>query len=197
MKTTIKSLASVAIIALSLAANITVSNAKNQIVNNKKVISYHPNQINVRGDIEVLIVQTTKGKPRYENNGSADVTIKQVGNRLYISPKKGEAGARITLYINELYRIDAAEGAVVKTSNKLAVPCLQIFLKDTAQAEVEATTNSLYTVIKDRADLVLKGSTAAHVLAMDKLCSVKMESFVADKTEFNNTANAIELAATR
>ena len=60
---------------------------------------------------------------------------------------------------------------------------IQIFVKDRAKVDVNAQIESLYTAIKNGAELKLQGHANSHVLTMDNLPKITLENFSAIKTE--------------
>ena len=182
MKTLVKTLfASIfAVIILSCSAFTTAAVYK-PISPNETIIPMDFNKIVVRGNVRVELVQSTRQSVAiYNEIGNRNTTIMQKGDKLLITSSEDEP-ANIIVYVKNLQRIDAANTAVVTTRGKFSTYALQVFLKDSARAYVNAETSSLYTVIKDRADLKLKGSSDDHTLAKSKAAKLNVDHFAALK----------------
>ena len=157
------------------AAVKTISASAVEVSSIKKVI--------VTGNVEVTLVQAPKSKTLYKKENDAYVHVKQVGSSLFIDTKNSTENAKITVYVDEIYRVDASGNAVVETKDALKLDYLQIFLKDNAKADINSTTTGLYTSLIGASELRLQGSTGTHVVAMDRLSKITMERFSAIKTE--------------
>lgn len=148
---------------------------------NETIVPMDFNKIVVRGNARVELVQSARQSVAiYNELGNRNTTIRQKGDKLLITSNEDEP-ANIIVYIKTLQRIDAANTAVVITRGKFSSYALQVFLKDSARAYVNAKTSSLYTVIKDRADLELKGSSEDHTLAKSKAAKLNVDQFAALK----------------
>ncbi|MDR6783728.1 GIN domain-containing protein [Pedobacter africanus] len=138
-------------------------------------------KIVIRGNARVELIQSnTQNVVTYEDASSSHTSITQKGDKLLIN-SDGVEPANIVVYVRNLQRIDAANTVVVSTRGKFSLAVLQVFLKDSAIAYVNAETESLYTVIKDRSDLKLKGSSADHTLAISKIAKLDIDQFTALK----------------
>jgi hypothetical protein len=184
MKTSIKSLIATALMTVVVSTSTvyaytpvvkTVSANAVDVSSIKKVI--------VTGNVEVTLVQSPKSKTLYKKENDAYVHVKQVGSSLLIDTKNSTENAKITVYVDEIYRVDASGNAVVETKDALKLDYLQIFLKDNAKADINSVTTGLYTSLIGASELRLQGSTATHVVAMDRLSKITMERFSAVKTE--------------
>lgn len=153
----------------------TISASTADVSSIKKVI--------ISGNVEVTLVQSPKSKTLYKNDNNAYVQVKQVGNSLVVGTKNSTETAKITVYVDQIYRVDASGNAVVQASDALNLEYLQIFLKDNAKADINSTTLGLYTSLIGSSELKLQGTTGNHVIAMDALSKITMEKFSATKTE--------------
>ncbi|MCX2479759.1 DUF2807 domain-containing protein [Pedobacter sp. MC2016-15] len=136
----------------------------------------------VTGNTKVILIQS---KTEYVTMDSTDlkkVNVKQIGNALSISSDERKPVV-VTVYVNNPYRIDASGKAEVKTAGKFDLVNLQVMLKDEASAKVKATTGSLYTVINDRANLQLIGSTGKHIYEMADVAKMDTAKFAATQSE--------------
>lgn len=197
MKTSIKTLFATGLIALAISTSTVYANGSSpKMISADAVEIASIQKIIVTGNVYVNIVQAPKSKVLYQNENNAEVIVKKTSNSLTIDGSNSTNTAEITVYVDNIYRIDASGSAMVQTKGDFNVKNLQVFVKDHAKVEVNAQTESLYTVIKDSAELKLQGHADSHVLTMDKLSKVTLENFSATKTEKNN-ADTTALAAIR
>ena len=178
MKTSIKSLFTTGLIALVMSTSVAYANVTD--------ISFIQ-KIIVTGNVQVTIVQSPKSKILFENENDVNVIVKKTNNSLIIDGSNLIKTAEITIYVDDIYRIEASGNAMVRTKGDFSVKNLQIFVKDRAKVDVNAQTESLYTAIKNGAELKLQGHADFHVLTMDKLSKITLENFSAIKTEKNDT----------
>lgn len=197
MKTSIKTLFATGLIALAISNSTAYANGSSpRMVSATAVEIAAIQKIIVTGNVYVNIVQAPKSKVLYENENNAEVIVKKTANSITIDGTNSTNTAEITVYVDNIYRIDASGNAMVQTKGAFNVKHLQVFVKDNAKVEVNAKTESLYTVIKDSAELKLQGHSDSHVLTMDKLSKITLENFSATKTE-KNTSDATALAVAR
>lgn len=190
MKTSIKTLFATGLIALAISTSTVYANANGpapKMISAGAVDIASIQKIIVTGNVYVNIVQAPKSKVLYENENNADVIVKKTLNSIVINGNNTNKTAEITVYVDNIYRIDASGNAMVQTKGAFNLKNLQVFVKDRAVVEVNAQTESLYTVVKDRAELKLKGHSDSHVLTMDKLSKITLENFTAYKTEKINS----------
>jgi hypothetical protein len=185
MKTSIKTLFATALSALFLSATAFTTFA-NDSVGTKKVpaTNMNVNMVVVSGPVDVYLIQSDHENIRIVSTHDAEpaLSIKKKGAKLLI---EGADNERVTMYVylKDLRRIDASEQSTVRTQGDFNLDALQILLKDDARANVNVTTKSLYTELKDQSALKLSGATASHHLKKGSLAKIKMHEFNADKTE--------------
>lgn len=136
----------------------------------------------VTGNTKVLLVQSTKEYVTMDADDLEKVKVTQIGNALTISSSEGTPVV-VTVYVKNPYRIDASGKADVKTVGNFDLTYLQVMLKDDAKAKVKATTESLYTIINDRANLQLIGTSGKHIYEMADIAKMNTEKFAAVQTE--------------
>jgi len=196
MKTSINTLTKSILAAIVLSSAIFSTSAMADEKQPTKV--YAPKnvtQVSVNGNVEITLVQGSKEGISYNDDNTGKVKVTQEGYALKISSVDDEV-AKITLYVNNIYRVKASGDAVVKTEGKLALKYLQVFLKENAVAEINSDTESLYTVIEDNADLKLSGATEKHTLVMSKTPKLNLDRFAALTTEVSNPdTNALQTVA--
>ncbi|MBB6238264.1 hypothetical protein HDC90_002896 [Pedobacter sp. AK013] len=186
MKNSIKTFAKSLLAAIVLSTSIFSTGAMAGEKQPTKVSApKNVNQVIVSGNVEVTLIQREKEGISYNNDNTGKVKVMQDGYALKISSEDKEV-AKITLYVNNIYRVKASDQAVVKTQGKLDVKYLQVFLKGNAVAEINSDTKSLYTVIENNADLKLSGATEKHTLVMGRTPKLNLDRFAALTTEISN-----------
>ncbi|MEH3112308.1 GIN domain-containing protein [Pedobacter terrae] len=182
MKTSIKTL----ITLLCAATTLTVIHpnnlraAENNSMIFQKIQDFR--KIVIRGNIEVTLVQQPKIGISYTNDNQGKVKVTQQGEVLNIINADTEK-CKLIVYISDIYRIEANENAIVKTEARLSTKFLQIILKDNAIADIETSSEGLYTEILDNSTLKLKGNTNHHALVMGKAPSLIIDGFASVQTE--------------
>lgn len=151
------------------------------------------NKVVITGNVNVELVQAEKQKVViYEDYNKATTSVKQKGDKLFINSEEAEP-INIVVYVKDLQRIDASNTVSVITRGRFSASVLQVFLKDKARAFVNGEIGSLYTLIKDKSELKLKGTSKDHVSVKGKVATLKTEQFAALKT--TNSSDDSELLA--
>ena len=171
---------SMAIVLLASVFSLTASAAT--IAIEREAVNPDIKKVIVTGNTKVLLVQNTKEYVTVDAVDLDKVSLKQVGNTLTINSTESNP-VTVTVYVKDLYRIDASDKASVNTSGNFNLTNLQIMLKDDAKARVKATTESLYTVIDGHANLELIGTSANHISKMAGIATIDTDKFAAVKTE--------------
>ncbi|SDC30146.1 GIN domain-containing protein [Pedobacter soli] len=190
MKTSIKTLIATTLTALVLSSALfttTVSATEKEPEKNIKIADFK--RISVKGNVELTIVQKGTFGISYNDDNYGAAKVVQDGDALKITSMSTEK-TRLTVVVNDIYRIEASENAVVKTDGKLSTKYLQIFLKGNAHADINTSSEGLYTVIADDADLKLSGSTDNHTLVMGKSQKLTIDKFAALKTNISSVETA-------
>ncbi|WP_443939569.1 GIN domain-containing protein [Pedobacter sp. MW01-1-1] len=190
MKTSIKTFiaSSLTAIILSTTSFVGKAHASDQIIKSKKE-QLSTKKVVLKGNVEVLLVQSKTENVSYAEDNIGIVKATKKGDILTIS-STGKNVAKVIVYVNDIYRIDASENAVIKTDGELKTKYLQIILKDKAVAEINTASESLYTVIKGNAELILRGKTDFHTLEMDQNPKLTIDKFAALQTEMTSTGTA-------
>ena len=194
MKTSIKTLIATSLIALTISTSNTYANTelKTNAVSASAVNISSVRKLNISGNVEVTIIQNPKSKVLFTNDGTERVSVKKIGDAVYITSRNN---GKITLYVDEIFRIEAAENAMVNTENPLTLKYLQVFTKDNAYVNINAKTESLYTSIKNNSTINLKGNTDLYTIDMDKTSRITLQQFKSKKTDM--TASEVFVAARR
>lgn len=186
MKTSIKTLIATSLTAIVLSSAVfttSVSATEKEPVTVAKIKAFK--RISVNGNVELTIIQNNNPGVSYTDDNNGTAKILQDGDNLKITSTSTEK-TKLVVYVDDLYRIEALENAVVKTEGKLRTKYLQIFLKGNAHAEINTSTEGLYTVIADNADLKLSGSTDNHTLVMGNSQKLTIDRFAALKTNISS-----------
>lgn len=186
MKTSIKTLIATSLTAIVLSSALfttSVSAIEKEPDAILKISAFK--RISVKGNVEVTIIQRSNNGISYNDDNTGTAKVMQDGDNLKITSTSTEK-AKLTVYVNDFYRIEASENAIVKTEGKLRTKYLQIFLKGNAHAEINTSSEGLYTVISDQADLKLSGSTDNHTLVMGKSQKLTIDRFAALKTNISS-----------
>jgi len=190
MKTSITTLTKSLLAAVVLSASIfstAVSAEEKQPVKISAPKNF--DKVVVSGNVEVTLIQNGREGVSYNDDNTGKVKVIQDGSALKIT-SADNSPAKITVYVKNIYRVQASDDAVVKTDGKLDVKYLQVFLKGNALAQINAKTESLYTVMEESADLKLSGSTQTHSLVMGSTPKLNLDKFAALKTEINSPATS-------
>jgi hypothetical protein len=200
MKTSIKTLISAALVAIVLTSSAFTpvsADSKSPLNTTRRIEASNFKKIIVSGNVDLLLVQNNKsGVIVNEDSRFAKLRVTQQGNTLRISSNQSER-IEVTVYVNDIFRIEASEDATVKTFNKLNVQYLQVFLHDNAMADLNTQTESLYTVIDGRSKLNLSGGTNHHALSMNRISTLSMKDFFALKSEVSGHDALVMLNAGR
>jgi len=186
MKTSIKTLIATSLTAIVLSSAVfttSVSATEKKPDAILKISAFK--RISVKGNVEVTIIQRNNPGIFYTDDNTGAAKVMQDGDNLKITSISTDK-AKLTVYVNDFYRIEASENAIVKTEGKLRTKYLQIFLKGNAHAEINTSSEGLYTVISDQADLKLSGSTDQHTLVMGKSQKLTIDKFAALKTNISS-----------
>lgn len=194
MKTSIKTLIATSLIALTFSTSNIYANSEliPTSVSASAVNISSVKKLKISGNAEVTVVQNSKSKVLYTNDGIESVSVKKIGDAVYITSKHN---AKITIYVDDIYRIEADEDAVVTTENSLTLKYLQVFTKDNAFVTINAKTENLYTSIKDASIISLNGETDLYSIDMDKTSRITLQGFKSKKTDM--TASDVYVASRR
>ncbi len=135
----------------------------------------------ISGNVNVTLVQDAECKKLFTNEGAKKVLVYEEEGIIYVTAKnKGEA-ANITLYVDNINRLDLTGNATLKTKNMLRVQYLQIILKENATADINAMTESTYTKLVNESALKLSGTTGSHFISTNELAILNTKNFKADE----------------
>lgn len=181
MKTSIKML-----IMVSALINLTASLPNNlKAAEKNKTIPYHIQnfrKIVIKGNVEVMLVQQPTIGLSYADDNTGKAKVTQRGEVIRITNTDKEK-CKLIIYVNDIYRIEADENAVVKTEAKLNTKFLQIILKGHAFADIDTSSEGLYTKILGSSTLKLKGNTNHHALVIGKAPNLTIEGFASTQTD--------------
>lgn len=143
----------------------------------------------VSGNVQVTLIQNGTEGVSYADENTGNVKVVQDGSALKITSTNLNP-AKITVYVKNIYRVQASDNATVTTEGKLNVKYLQVFLTGNAVAKINSKTESLYTVMEGYADLKLSGATQSHNLVMGSTPKLNLDKFAALKTEMTSPVTA-------
>ncbi|MEQ7802425.1 DUF2807 domain-containing protein [Pedobacter sp. ASV1-7] len=183
MKTSVKTLFASALTAIVLSTSAFTSVAAVQSDSFSEFsTTIDFNKVVITGNVNVELVQSEKQRVViYEAYNKNLTTVTQKGDKLFINSKEDEP-IHITVYVKDLQRIDASNRVSVITRGRFASNVLQVFLQDKAKAYVSGDIGSLYTLVKDRSELKLKGTSKDHVSVKSKVAKLNTVQFASLKT---------------
>lgn len=189
MKTSTKTVFASVLTAIVLSTSALTSNAASPVTNLSTISSSIDfNKVVVKGNVHVELVQADKQRVIiYEEFNKDLTTVVQKGDKLFINSNEDQP-ITIVVYVKNLQRIDASNTATVITKGKFSAEALQVFLKDNARADVNATASSLYTYVVDNSALKLRGTSTDHLSVKGKVAKLRMEEFAA----VNTTTKALD-----
>jgi len=147
-------------------------------------------KVMVSGNAIVYFVQSRKDQVTIDDADPATVFIKQVGHKLTIFSDQ-KTPAIVTVYFKDIYRIEAADKAIVRSAGKINLDNLQVLLRDDAAARIKAYTKSLYTVVDGEAKLELLGTTAEHISNVEGRATLDVKNFIAQNTRQNEEEEVV------
>ncbi|MBO9674287.1 MAG: DUF2807 domain-containing protein [Sphingobacteriaceae bacterium] len=194
MKTSIKTLITIASAVTTLTAALPANLRATE--KTQAMIYKTPNfrKISIKGNVEVILVQRPAVGISYADDNEGSVKVTQQGEAIRISSLSKER-CKLVIYVNDIYRIEADQNAVVKTEAKLASQFLQIILKGNAIADIDTSCEGLYTEILDNSALRLKGNTQLHTLIMGNESNLIIDHFVATRTDVSRRESSGEKIA--
>lgn len=155
------------------------------------------NKIRVNGNVKIILIQKDQESVGvYEDYDTAEVSIKRFGYTLVINSTAKEQVV-IAISLKDLHRIDASGNAMVITERKLNLKFLQIFLKDSAVANVNTDAGSLYTMISGKSDLRLSGSCGEHTLVKNNSSRLNIDKFASVSTIRTSTDSVFAVNAVK
>jgi len=180
MKTSTKTVFASVLTAIVLSTSALTSNAASPVTNLTTISSSIDfNKVVVKGNVHVVLVQADKQRVIiYEEFNKDLTTVVKKGDKLFINSNEDQP-ITIVVYVKNLQRIDASNTATVITKGKFSAEALQVFLKDNARADVNATAKSLYTYVVDNSALKLSGTSNDHMSVKGKVAKLQMEEFAA------------------
>lgn len=194
MKTSLKTVIFIASAVITLTA--TLPNNLSATEKNTTILYKIQNfrRIVIKGNVEVMLVQRPAIGISFADDNTGNVKVTQQGEVIRISGLDKEK-CKLVIYVNDIYRIEADQNAVVKTEAKLSTKFLQIILKGNAFADINTSSEGLYTEILDNSILKLKGNTNRHTLVMGKASNLTIDRFAAAQTEVSQVETGEEITA--
>ncbi|WP_316750049.1 GIN domain-containing protein [Pedobacter gandavensis] len=191
MKTSVKSLIALTLTAIVLSTSAFTSASMAAVIPMYNSPEKPFNMIEVSGNVRVTLIQSRMEKVELINQEAAEqISFTQKGYKLIISSTAKET-LNVVVYVQDLQRIEASNGAKICTQGKMKLNVLQVYLNDNATANLKGNIKSLYTVSNGNSDLKLRGTADEHILVKNNLSKLNTEDFAALKTESTFLENGI------
>jgi hypothetical protein len=188
MKTSIKTLFATALtlVVFSTSAFAATDVKENNVTVLKQVKNI--TKIEVKGNVEITLVQAPVESVKvYDSYYSKNALVQQQDGVLRISSFQKETLA-VVVYVRDLSSIEASDNAQVKTYGKINFLSLDVKLNGNATADINASTISLTSYVKDSASLKLSGTTTDYYAVLSSQAKLNMGSFLAETSSVNSTA---------
>jgi hypothetical protein len=191
MKTTVKTLFALftGIIILLNTAALKAAEPVNHVTTLHSVKDIR--KIVVSGNVNLLLVQDNKESIKvYDKYYSKNALVQQQGGTLRIS-SFSDRPLSIVVYVKELNVIEASNEAKVRTEGCFRLLNLDVCLKDSATADINAKTVSLFTSVKGASILKIAGTSDQHAIEMGDLGNLTMDQFSASATVIASKPGAV------
>ena len=186
MKFSIKNLFATALtlVVLTGSAFASTTNPSNNVTILTQVKNI--NKIIVSGNVEVLLIQAPVESVKvYDSYYAKNTLVQQKDGELRISSFEQQT-LTVAVYVRELSSIELADNSTVKTYGKVNFLSLDVILKGSAKADIDANTFNLTTTVKDNASLELSGSTAEHYAVLSSQAKMNMDQFTAENASVSS-----------
>jgi len=193
MKTSIKNLISAVLTTVVFTSSAFASTDEQKNTNTVTVLNQvkNINKLVVSGNVEVFIIQApTESVKVYDSYYSKNALVQEEQGVLRISSFQKET-LKVAVYVNNLSSIQASDNASVKTFGKVSFLSLDVLLKDKASADINASTISLFTSVKDSASLNLSGATEDHTAVLGSVAKMSMNQFAAVTSSVSSIASPV------
>ncbi len=182
MKTSIKTLFAAAFATILMTGTAFATDSKETqavtVLNDVKNI----NKIKVSGNVELILIQSTKESVKvYNNYYGKNAFVQQSNGDLYISSFDKE---RLTViaYVNNLTELSATDNAFVTTDGQFNTLSLDVKLQSNASADLNINAIALNSKISGSSSLKLKGYAEGLTLGLEQTAQLKMDQFKSDAT---------------
>lgn len=115
-------------------------------------------KITIDGNVSVTLVSSNNFGIIYDDENSGNAKVLQKGNSIRITGLTKQVTA-VTIYVKDIYRIEASDNVTIKTNGKLRTQYLQVYLRDNANAELEVNNNGMQAQLKGNSSIRLSGKT--------------------------------------
>ena len=183
MKISLKTVLTLVMTAILLTATVITSTAAERIITlGKESANPDIKRVVIKGNVQVRLVQSHREWVSLDEDYMSKVKIRQTGNILTISSSEKNP-VSVTVYVKDVYRIEAADKVNITTIGKFNLKFLQVILKDNAVAYIKADTESLYTELNGQSKLQLLGSTGDYYIKNSSTGILNTAKFAAVNTE--------------
>lgn len=193
MKTSIKNLIAGVLTTVVLTGTAFASTTEPNNTNVVTVLNQvkNINKLVVNGNVEVFLIQApTESVKVYDSYYSKNALVQEEQGVLRISSFEKQT-LKVAVYVNNLSTIQVSDNASVKTFGKVNFLSLDVILKDKASADITANTISLFTSVKDSANLSLSGNTEDHTAVLGSVATMNMNQFVAANSSVSSISNPV------
>ncbi|HTM98918.1 MAG TPA: DUF2807 domain-containing protein [Pedobacter sp.] len=191
MKTSIKTLIAAVLttVVLTSSAFASSDDQKNTITVLDQVKNI--TKLEVNGNVKVLLMQSpTESVKVYDSYYSKNALVQQQNGVLRISSFQDEP-LTVAVYVRNLSSVQLADNASIKTYGKISFLTLDVILKDKASADIDASTISLYTSVKDNATLTLRGTSEDHTAMLGSVAQMSTNQFIAANSTVSSVPSAM------
>lgn len=115
-------------------------------------------KITIDGNVSVTLVSSNNFGIIYNDENSGNAKVLQKGNSIRITGLTKQVTA-VTIYVKDIYRIEAYDNVTIKTNGKLRTQYLQVYLRDNSNAELEVNNNGMQAQLKGNSSIRLSGKT--------------------------------------
>jgi len=192
MKNSIKNLFAAALTIVALSSAATVANAT-EISGNYTALTHVKNitKIAVSGNVKLILVQDSKEHIEvFDKYYANNALVQQQGTELRISSFTKDA-LTVIAHVNNISTIEASNTSSVTTSGKFNLLNLNVVLKDSATACINANTVNLSTTINDGTSLSLEGTTESHIAVLGHEAKMKLDDFASESTNISIAPKAV------
>lgn len=196
MKTLISTLLTTVLLTSSAFASTDGLKSTNTNTNAVTILNQvkNINKLVLSGNVEVLLIQApTESVKVYDSYYSKNALVQQEDGVLRISSFQKET-LKVAVYVRNITSIQASDNASVKTFGKVAFLSLDVILKDKASADINARTVTMFTSVKDNANLTLSGSTEDYSALLGSGGKMSMNQFAAINSSVSNIVTPAVIA---
>ncbi|MDN3587497.1 DUF2807 domain-containing protein [Pedobacter aquatilis] len=169
------------------------SKAQHQSIGGNKIKDF--NRIVVSGNVDVLLIPRPQVGILYDENNEGRVNVILEGKKLSISGTNSFLKAKLILYVDNVYRIEAKDNCVIMSDSRLNFKLLQVFVERNATVDLDINTQDLYTLVSDQSFLTIRGKSGTHTLITEGSPKLRFNDFIIQKPNPGFKAGATLLSS--